>query len=299
MSEKVTEFDVLNRWLPRMEAAPGAPSMLVGPGDDCAVLSFGGGKLLAAVDSVIGDVHYYQNSTPAEKVAAKLLKRNLSDIAAMGGEPLWALLALNAAKVDNAWVDGFFSGLLSCAREYHVAVAGGDFASCPAAAPGVVASLTILGKAEYEPVLRSGAKPGDGIWVTGSFGNSLAGRHLDFVPRIAEGRFLARNAFADAMLDISDSLAVDLGRVAVASGVTVELDPERIPCNTTLQAALADGEDYELAFAVPPEREAELREQWNFATRLTRIGVCREFAQAPLIDRDGRRIEAKGYEHTV
>ncbi len=297
MFEDTSELAVLSHWLPGLEPHDTCPRMIVGPGDDCAVLPFGGGKLLAAVDSVISNVHFFHDSTPPEKAAAKLLKRNISDVAAMGGTPLWALLALNVSALERSWIDRFFSGLRDCAAKYNVAVAGGDYAAVPLKDPGTVASLTLLGEAPEHPVLRSGAKPGDGVWVTGSFGNSLAGKHLDFEPRLAEGRFLAENLLASSMLDVSDSLAGDLRRIAEASRVTVQLQTARIPCNTTLTAALADGEDYELAFTVPAEKENELLAGWKFDVPVSRIGKVLPAGDGLLVDENNILIEVKGYEH--
>ena len=210
---------------------------------------------------------------------------------------MWALLALNVSRLDRDWIDSFFAGLVACAREYSVAVAGGDYAFLPLKDPGVAASLTLLGQAPAEPVLRSGARPGDGVWVTGSFGNSLAGKHLDFVPRVAEGRFLAENKLASAMLDISDSLAVDLRRLAEASGVSVKLETAKIPCNTSLQAALEDGEDYELAFTVPADKEEILTGMWCFGVPITRIGTVVPAGATPLTDEKNISIKVRGYEH--
>lgn len=181
-----------------------------------------------------------------------------------------------------------------------MSVIGGDLASLPA--EGEVASLTILGEADAAAfTLRSGAKPGDLLYVTGEIGNSLAsGHHLDFEPRLAEGRFLAENGFASAMLDISDGLLLDAERLAKASRLRLCIDPAAVPlrAGAERESALSDGEDYELLFTVPPGREEELKQVWKL-TKLTRIGVA-EPGEPDVCDCSGRSLLRNGkcgYEH--
>ena len=198
------ELDILKKLLPTL---PQAGSVAVGPGDDCAALEWSGDTLLlAAADQLIGGVHYYREATTPRRAGRKLMCRNLSDIAAMGGRPLWALLTVAASGRTPEWILEFCRGVSECGAEYGVSVVGGDIASLPA--PGEVTTLTILGTVRRgEIVRRSGAKPGDLLYVTGALGNSLAGgHHLDFEPRLAEGRFLAEGKYASAMLDVSDGL---------------------------------------------------------------------------------------------
>ncbi len=251
------------------------PAMLIGPGDDCAVLAFGGKYLLAAVDQVASDVHY-RPDTPPEAIAAKVLKRNLSDIAAMGGVPRWALLALAATARDDEWFERFFAGLEACAESFGVAIAGGDLGALASSGRAEYAALTILGEVEAERICRrASARPKDVLMVTGELGDTLAGgHHLDFEPRLAEGRFLS-DGWTVSMMDVSDGLARDLVRLGRAAKVEMEIDVAALPCRNgcTPVHALGDGEDYELVFAVAPERVAALRGAWPFATRLTEIGV--------------------------
>ncbi len=269
----IDELQILRELLPGL---PQNDSVVLGPGDDCAALEIPGGRLLlAAVDQVIGDVHFFADSTPPAAAGAKLMKRNLSDIAAMGGEPRWALLSLAVKGRPAAWIGEFCRGAAEAGQRYGVPVVGGDLAGLRE--QGIVGSLSILGEVPRgEIVRRSGARPGDTLWVTGCFGNSLAsGTHLSFEPRLAEGRFLAANGYADAMLDVSDGLLLDAGRLAAASGVGLELDPDLVPRRegATLEGALSDGEDYELLFAVPGGREAKLVEHWPVTLApIVRIG---------------------------
>ncbi len=274
----IHELSILSALLPELGAAPDVP---VGPGDDCAAIDLGGGVLLlAAVDQLIGGVHFVTAETPPRVAGAKLIKRNLSDIAAMGGTPKWALLTLAAEGRSDEYLLEFALGAAEEGRKYNVPVVGGDLASLPPGSNLEVSTLTILGTVPAsEIVKRSGARPGDLLYVTGALGNSFhSGRHLDFTPRLAEGRFLAQNGCVSAMLDISDGTLLDASRLAAASGVAIELDPARLPrhLDASLEGALSDGEDYELLFTVPADKENELLGCWpaTFAP-LTRIGRAR------------------------
>jgi thiamine-monophosphate kinase len=280
-------------------------SVVLGPGDDCAALDLGSGDLLlVAVDQIVSAVHYERPQTPPRLAAAKLLKRNLSDIAAMGGVAKWALLALAAHTDDDKYLLEFYDGLRETAEKYNISICGGDFASLSPGKAMEVASLTILGRIETELICRrAGAGPDDLVFVTGALGNSYESeRHLTFEPRLAEGRFLAENSYASAMIDISDGLLLDAQRLAKASAVAVVLELENIPVNpdATLEQALGDGEDYELLFCVPAARAEALRKEWPFETLLTSIGKIRKNPPGEIITPDGENLNErfkKGYEH--
>ena len=277
---------------------------VLGPGDDCAVLSFGGKWLLAATDQVFSGVHYDPATTPPEEIAAKVLKRNLSDIAAMGGVPRWALLALAATAREDEWMERFFAGLEATAQQYEVTVAGGDLGSLPGTARCEYAALTILGEVEKNKLCRRDrAQVGEAVLVTGELGNTFAGRHhLTFTPRLAEGRFLAGD-WTHCMMDLSDGLAQDLRRLGKASGVAFALDGATLPCRSgaDLRGALTDGEDYELVFTVARERVKELFAAWPFAVRLTAVGevTAGEPGSWRLRTEEGdwSDREISGYEH--
>ena len=278
-------------------------SVVVPPGDDCAGVRIGEGRLLlVAVDQLVGDRHYWatgEDATPPRLAGRKLLARNLSDIAAMGGFPTFCLLAGAFPKSrPQSWLEEYYGGIIDTAHEYSVAMIGGDFAAT--AKGDEVASLTILGEVEEQQVLlRSGAHPGDCLYATGCFGSSFpSGHHLKFMPRCQEGRWLATHRLACAAMDVSDGLLVDLARICRASGVGCQLDLNRIPrrtAQTTIQQALTDGEDYELLFAVPSAAEQELLRLWPFQTALTRLGAFD--ASGMMSDQDGRPLSIAGWDH--
>lgn len=258
----MNELKILNRLLPTLTQTP---DVVTGPGDDCAVLKASGEfLLLAAVDQVIGGVHYYSGITSPAAAGAKLMKRNLSDIAAMGGTPKWALLALAVNGRSEEWLLEFCRGAHEAGAAFGVPVVGGDLAELEN--KGEAGSLTILGEiAASEVILRSGARPGDRLYVTGEFGNSLtSGHHLNFTPRLREGRLLARKHFATAMLDVSDGLLLDAVRLACASQVDLVMNPGKVPlrAGAVRETAFSDGEDYELLFTVPQDRCGELERDW-------------------------------------
>jgi len=280
----------------------------VSPGDDCAVINVGLDKmLLLAVDQLIADVHYLDRNTSASEIAGKLLKRNLSDIAAMGGVPAQALLTIAADftgvnTVNEQWLREFFQSLGEAAAHWQVSVCGGDLASIPS--DRTVSTLSITGWVKPQQLcLRSTAKVGDHLYATGCFGNSFdSNHHLTFTPRIKEAQFLA-GTFTRTMIDVSDGLLKDLTRIATASRVGVILETEKIPlrAGADQEHALVDGEDYELLLAVPPEMAPELDCKWPFAeVPITRIGRFTD--QHPgeisaLNAGDLSKINRSGYDH--
>ncbi|MDD4933026.1 MAG: thiamine-phosphate kinase [Methylacidiphilaceae bacterium] len=252
------------------------PGVRTGVGDDCAVLE-GRRKdhfLLFKTDSVVEGVHF-SPETPLRLVGRKALARALSDVAAMGGRPLYALIALALPPTSApADVQALYRGIERLARRFAVELVGGELSR----SRQLVLTIALLGEtAGHLPLLRSGARPEDGLYVTGSLGGSLeSGRHLRFSPRLAEGQWLAQGHWATSLMDISDGLASDLPRLARSSRVEFSLKDSQIPRHRgcSLSQAFRDGEDYELLFTVAPEREVALRKEWPFPTRLSRIGVC-------------------------
>jgi len=282
----------IQRWL-----GPASPRAPFGIGDDCAVLPPVRGRQLLTVDPVVYGRHF-DDSIPARAVGAKLLKRNLSDLAAMGGRPVAAVLALTLdARVSLRWVEGFYRGLAAAAQRYLVPVVGGDIAQADGV---IVAGLTLLGAATGPRVLtRTGAKPNDFIYVTGRLGGSLRnGHHWKFTPRLAEGAWLARRPEVRAMMDLSDGLAKDLPALTPAK-TAAALDAAALPRRTgcDLSAALTDGEDYELLFTVNARTDlAALERAWRRKfprTPLTRIGHFAGKLPAGALNLDDYR----GYEH--
>ena len=235
----------IGRWLGA--ASPRAP---FGIGDDCAVLPASRGPQLITVDPVIYPHHFDDRVRPRD-VGAKLLKRNLSDLAAMGGRPTAAVLALTLdAAVNLSWLEQFYRGLAACARRYNVLIVGGDVAQADSM---LAASLTLLGEATGPRIVtRTGAQAGDRIYVTGVLGGSLrSGHHYKFVPRLAEGAWLARQSGVRAMMDVSDGLAKDL-HALTPPGTAAALVANSLPrrAGASIRSALSDGEDYELLFAL-------------------------------------------------
>lgn len=283
----------IRRWLG--DSCPPAPA---GIGDDCAVLPAARARQLLTVDPVIFGRHF-DAAVPAAAVGAKLLKRNLSDIAAMGGKPRVAVVSLCLDRATRVrWLRDFHRGLAATARRFGVALVGGDVAE----APGVlIATLTLLGKAAGPRVLtRAGARTGDWIAVTGRLGGSLrSGHHHRFTPRLAEGQWLARRPEIRSMMDVSDGLAKDLGALT-PPGARAVLDlaavPRRRGC--TLAAALGEGEDYELLCTIRAGADLfVLQRDWRRRfpdVPLTVIGrFTRKSAGRPAPD----PLPTSGYEH--
>jgi thiamine-monophosphate kinase len=254
--------------------------ILTGVGDDCAVLR--GDKpnhfLLFKTDAVVEGVHFTPRASP-EAIGHKALARALSDLAAMGAAPLAAVITLGLpANESPRRLRSIYRGLERTAKKYGVALVGGETSR----AAQLFLNIALLGECRgYRPVLRSGARAGDLLFVTGRLGATQARRHLHFEPRLAEGRWLAQKKFATSLMDLSDGLGADLPRLARASGLAFALDAAAIPRarGADLRAALNDGEDYELLFTVRPARAKILKKIWPFATPLHCMGVMRPLRQ--------------------
>ncbi|MFI5112400.1 MAG: thiamine-phosphate kinase [Terriglobales bacterium] len=293
-----------------------APSRVLvrGIGDDCAVLRPPRGhELLITTDFSLEDVHFRRDWHPAECVGHRCLARGLSDIAAMGGEPLAAFLSLALpAGLEQRWVNGFLRGLLKLAKSFNVPLAGGDIAQSPA---GVLADIIVVGSVPRgKALLRSGAKPGDALYVTGALGGSAAAiqqmragkklrpaqdrAHFFPEPRIAVGRLLRERRMASAAIDLSDGLSTDLSHICEESGVGAVVYAESVPVakGATLELALHGGEDYELLFTAAP-RTRVLEE--IAGVQVNRIGEIIRGDRAFVCDRNGRRkpLPPRGWEH--
>jgi thiamine-monophosphate kinase len=237
--------------------------IVVDTGDDAAVLKFGASDVLFKTDGVIDGVHFDSATAKPEEIGHKALARCLSDIAAMGGLPSFAVVAMMAPRnSDERYLRRIYLGMEKTARAFKTSIVGGDFASH---AGKLAITVALLGDtAGVAPVRRSGARPGDVVGVTGPLGGSILGKHLRFTPRVKEGRRLAK--VVSAMIDVSDGVATDLRHVCDESGVGAILDARRLPVSaaarrlskkdgrTPLEHALRDGEDYELLYTAAPER---------------------------------------------
>jgi thiamine-monophosphate kinase len=308
-------------------SARGGGSVVTGIGDDCAVLRVPPGhELLVTTDFTLEEVHFRREWHRPEQVGRRCLTRGLSDIAAMGGEPRAAFLSLAVpGDVSQKWVDGFLKGLLDLAEEFKLPLAGGDTAES-AGGGGIQADIVVVGSVpKGKAVLRSGAKAGEGIYVTGELGGSAAAlarlaeakpmgaeqfRHFSRhfrrlgVPqaRVAVGLWLRQHKVATAMIDLSDGLSTDLDHICQESHVGAEIEAAAIPRaqvglgkkRVALELALHGGDDYELLFtsaaAVPNEVAG---------VRVTRIGHTTLSAGMRLIRPDGEKhpFQAGGWEH--
>ena len=275
------EFDFLRALRSRTPAVPG---VLVGPGDDCAVLSPPPGKLLVTTDLLTEGVDFLLAQVSPEAIGRKAMGVNLSDIAAMAGTPFAAVVSLALPRnppgmTTRELADRLDAGLREMANRFGVAIVGGDTNTWDG---GLVVSVTALGHAD-RPVTRSGAKPGDAIFVTGPLGGSLLGRHLDVTPRVREALALRDFVELHAMIDVSDGFAADLSHVLAESAVGAEIDADAVPIHadavarsrltgrTPLDHALNDGEDFELVFTVSEADGAKLARAPVPVTRVGRV----------------------------
>lgn len=308
----MNEFDLIARLTPGLATNA---SVVVAAGDDCAVLDLGiPGKLaLFKTDAVVEGIHFHSDAAP-EKIGHKALARCLSDIAAMGGLPNSAVITLALPpQFDASRVERIYDGLNATARRYGVAIVGGETSTNP---ERMLISIALLGTVEtHHCLLRSSAKAGDALFVTGELGGSLAGRHLEFEPRIPEARWLARHCDVHAMIDLSDGLAGDLRHLLQASHVGAELLSTAIPitraakirqkaessAKSPLLAALTDGEDFELLFTVPAKQAVPLHDAWKKQfpdLRLTCIGKITAEPGLRLRDKHGvKPLTEHGYAH--
>jgi thiamine-monophosphate kinase len=312
------EFPFIERIRKR---ARGCDRLTVPIGDDAACWEFPQpARCLVTTDMLMDGVHFRLSETPPQLVGRKALAVNLSDIAAMAGRPLAAFVSIAFPKNSGAQLpDGLYDGLLELADAYGTVVAGGDTNAWDG--PFVI-SVTVIGEATAKgPVTRSGARSGDWIFVTGELGGSLVSsrgiqkipgnwdRHLTFPPRVNEALQLHEAADLHAMIDLSDGLASDLPHILDESGVGATLHAERIPVSnaalstsdgrTPLEHALADGEDFELCFAVSPADGERLMIDAPIALKLSHIGTITAERNCELVAADGTRspLARCGWEH--
>src|SRR5438105_7377896 len=256
----MSEFAYIE-WLRRL--TPADPRVLVGPGDDTAAVRWTpGAPCLVTTDMLLEGSHFRLAEAGPHRVGRKAMAVNLSDIAAMAGQPVAAVVSLGLPRQGaNQIAEGLYAGLREMADAFDTAVVGGDTNTWDG---GLVVSVTLLGEATPRgPVRRNGAKPGDWLLVTGPLGGSILGKHLDFTPRVREALQLHAAADLHAMIDISDGLAADVHHLceesrcgAVLRAETIPITPEARGMNderSPLDHALSDGEDFELLFAVAPE----------------------------------------------
>ena len=261
-----------------LPSLPRHKGVLAGAGDDCAVVKppRGNKLLLLKTDCVVEKIHFKSGTDPV-LVGWKAMMRPLSDFAAMSGIPQFALVTLMVpASTTGAWVKKLYRGLTRAADKFAVTIVGGETSSTR----GLSAlAVSVTGFVERDrQVTRRGGKPGDDLYVTGRLGGSIRGRHLRFVPRINESRWLTQHFSIHAMMDLSDGLGADLPRLAKASRVGFAIDEQKLPLNpgASMANAISDGEDFELLFAISPRQRERLERAWRKKfpkLRLTRIGA--------------------------
>ena len=296
------------------------PDVVVGVGDDAAVLAPGSGELVLTTDALVEGTHFSRSTASARDIGYKAIAVNVSDIAAMGASPRYALCALTLSDaVDAAWVMELFGGMREACDEHAVSLVGGNLAR----GPEVTVAVTVTGEvAPGRAVTRAGARPGDRLVVTGSLGGSAAGlrlasgrtppsdderaaimRHLRPTARVGEAGVLARFGVT-AMIDVSDGLALDLSRLCDASGVGALLRLAEVPVGpaANLEDALGGGEDYELLATLPDAAAVEAaREELaeSFGVPLAEIGTIREESGMVAADAAGDEapLAPAGWDH--
>ena len=277
-----------------LRGLPGAKDVVMGPGDDCAVIGGARSKTwgLLKTDCVIEGIHF-RAEEDGRKIGWKALARTVSDIAAMGGRPRHALVTMAIApEVELKQAKAVYAGLKKCAARYGLTIVGGETARSPGA---MFISVAVSGEVERKQcVFRSGGRVGDRIFVTGRLGGSQGGKHLCFEPRVEEGRWLAGHFAIHAMMDLSDGLGADLPRLARASGCGFRFDEEALPLNLgcTAKQGISDGEDYELLFALAPGDAKRLERAW--ARKFPKLALT---SIGELTAARGKRTSLHGYDH--
>jgi thiamine-monophosphate kinase len=308
----MNEFELITRLT---KSLPTNEKVVVGAGDDCAVLDFGLPEklILFKTDAIVEGFHFTKE-TPPEKIGRKALARCLSDIAAMAGTPTAALVTIALPEnFDAKFVAKIYDGLNALAEKSGVAIVGGETTTNPGR---ILISIALLGTvARGKQILRSSAKIGDAIFVTGELGGSLAEKHLEFEPRLSEAQWLSENFPVHAMIDLSDGLAGDLRHILEASGVGAELLKAAIPISREAKlaarksssakpafaAALTDGEDFELLFTIAGKNAVKLLDAWKKKfpkLKLSCIGKVVAGDGILIRDKSGsHKLNANGYVH--
>ena len=320
MANSSPEFELIKRHFTR----PAANAVL-GVGDDCALVDVTNGMDLAvSTDTMVSGTHFFPDVNP-ENLGHKALAVNLSDIAAMGGMPYWAMLALTLPHVDHDWLSAFAKGFFDLAQEYNVSLIGGDTTR----GPSLVMTVTIMGEVPAGAALRrGGAKAGNDIWVSGNVGDAAlavahrygrivldAGDYHEAVmrlyepsPRVALGQAL--RGLATAAIDISDGLLADLTHICRLSNVGATIDLASVPVSSIgakhihsdegRNAILAGGDDYELCFTAHPNSRESIEDLTDvLGIPITRIGQVKRGKGVSLLGNDGKpvKIDGRGYDH--
>lgn len=314
----MAEFDIIKRFFTGMTAE--REDVLVGVGDDCALLAANKQSLAVSMDTLVSGVHFYPDTDP-KWLGHKALAVNLSDLAATGATPAWATLSLTLPKSDDAWLAAFSAGFAQLAKKYHVQLVGGDTTQGP-----LSITVQLHGHVPADrALLRSGAQSGDYIFVSGTLGDAalalarlksgaasidetLLSRLYRPEPRVLLGQLLT--GIASSAIDISDGLASDLGHICTASGVAALIEREKLPLSGPMKAHLAKyqewayclsgGDDYELCFSVPESKISNIQQiGQQLSLPLTAIGRIEAGQGIAICSADGRvpLTVRPGYEH--
>jgi thiamine-monophosphate kinase len=322
MAAPLGEFDLIARYFARPVPA-GRGDIALAVGDDCALLDPSPGEQWAvSTDTLVESVHFLPSADPAA-LGHKALAVNLSDLAACGAEPRCFFLALALPKVDEAWLEAFSGGMFALADAHRCVLAGGDTTR---SAQGVVITVTVMGRVPRgQALLRSGAQPGDDVWVSGTLGDAAfglalrLGGHVPADARAAVERLerpqpqvglgLALRGVATAAIDVSDGLLGDLGHILERSAVGARVEWNRVPRSDTLRRqadadqhrfALAGGDDYELLFTAASDRRGDVeRVSAGAGVAVTRIGAVTSTGRLELVDADGRAMDTapRAFDH--
>ena len=267
------EFGLIERFAKEIKTDM---SVKTGIGDDTAVIKDGRHYLLFTTDMLVEDVHFSLKTARPQQIGWKAVCCSISDIAAMGGVPRWMMVSCGLPRSATIkFIDKIYSGIKKAASLYSVNIVGGDTVK----SKKLVLDVGMIGVKKNRPLLRSGARIGDAIFVTGTLGGAVkSGRHLNFKPRLNEAQYLVKNFKISSMIDISDGLSSDLAHILKRSKVGAALDTNSIPvsCGSSLKSALSEGEDFELLFTLPQKQAKRLPVKIG-TVQLTRIGrIIRE-----------------------
>ncbi|PIU42116.1 MAG: thiamine-phosphate kinase [Candidatus Omnitrophica bacterium CG07_land_8_20_14_0_80_42_15] len=277
-------------------------NVIKGIGDDAAVIKYKKDSyLLATTDMLIEGVHFKLSQASPYLIGRKAIAVNISDIAAMGGIPKYAVVALGmSSALKVSFAKELYKGMEELGKKFGVIIVGGDTNS----SGRLIISVSLIGEVEKNHVVfRNGAKIGDSIFVTGSLGGTYTSkRHLEFTPRLREARYLVSNFRINSMIDISDGLASDLTQIAEASGVGAYVEEKLIPINKkcNIANALFDGEDFELLFTISENRVKALVKKWPYKIKLSKIGkIASDKGLVEFVGKGGDKenIYGKGFRH--
>ena len=280
----------------------------IGIGDDMAEVRLGPGTtVLITTDMLIEGVHFQLENATLEQVGYKAIAVSISDCAAMATVPLAAVVSVAMPNdFSTEELKQLHSGIIGACRKFRSELVGGDITSWKSTEPFVISVAMLSRPAGCKPVKRSGAKVGDFICVTGYLGGSDKGRHLEFEPRLQEAVEITSMVSVNSMIDISDGLSSDLNRICAASGTGAVIEAAKIPVSEAAQkkqdplnAALNDGEDFELLFTISEEDCRKLLNNWNTKTPLTCIGNINDSGKMQIKMSNGeiKNLQAAGYDH--